>query len=109
MTRVIVTEQNSNAEFRLHMGDELIVRLDAIPGTGYAWIVLGEVEGVLSQIGEPVFEKSGERAMGAVEQQVFTFHIKSTGVHRLELEYRRPWEKPGTATKSFSITVIAEE
>ena len=44
MTHVIVTEQDSNAEFRLHMGDELIVRLDAIPGTGYAWIVLGKLD-----------------------------------------------------------------
>ena len=109
MTRLIVTEQNNNAEFRLHVGDELIVRLEAIPGTGYSWIVLGDNDEVLSQIGESVFEKSDEQMVGGVEQQIFSFRVKSTGVRLLELEYRRSWEKHGEAIKSLSIRVITEE
>ena len=109
MTSLIVSEQHNNTEHQLHVGDKLIVKLEAIPGTGYSWIVKGGVEGVLSQTGEPIFERSGERVMGGVEQQVFSFQVKSTGVAGLEMEYRRPWEKTGTASKSFSIRVIAKE
>ncbi len=109
MARKIVTELNNDSEIPLHLGDELIVRLEAIPGTGYSWIVLGDVEGVLSQIGEPVFEQPVEPVMGEVEHQVFSFIVKSTGVHGLQLEYRRSWEKLGLAAKSFYIKVITEE
>lgn len=108
MTRLTITEQNNNGEFHLRVGDELIVRLEAIPGAGYSWIVSGNVEGVLSQSGQPVFEKSGKRVLGGVEQQVFTFQVSSPGAGVLKLEYRRPWEKPATAIKTFSIRVIAE-
>jgi predicted secreted protein len=109
MANLIVTEQHNNTQVRLHVGDRLTVRLEAIPGTGYSWIVKGEVGGVLNQTGEPAFERSGERVMGGVEQQVFSFQVKANGAAGLELEYRRPWEKSATASKSFSIRVIAEE
>jgi predicted secreted protein len=109
MKRLTVTDQDHGAQYRLHVGDELVVRLEAIPGTGYSWMISGVDEGVLSQIGEPVFERSNKQVLGGVEQQVFSFRVLSSGVHRLELVYRRSWEKSGTGNKSFSITVIAEE
>ena len=109
MKRLIATERDHDAEFRLHVGDELTVRLKVIPGTGYSWKISGDDEEVLSLVGEPVFEKSGAQVLGGVEQQVFCFRVKSSGVRQLEFEYRRPWEKPGTAMKSFSITMITEE
>lgn len=109
MTRLTVNEQNNNTEFHVHVGDELIVRLEAIPGTGYSWIVRGDIKQVLSQIGEPVFEKSGERVMGAVEHQVLSFRVDFKGLCELELDYRRPWQKPGTELNSISMTIIAEE
>jgi predicted secreted protein len=108
MTSHTITKKNNNAELNVHVGDKLIVRLEAIPGAGFSWSVIGDVGGVLSQSGEPVFERSGERLMGGVEQQVFTFQVKSKGVLKLQLEYRRPWEKAGAANKSFSIRVKAE-
>jgi predicted secreted protein len=109
MKRIIVNDRDNNAEFRLHKGDELTVLLEVIPGTGYSWKISGDGEGVLSHIGEPVFEKTGAKLLGGVEQQVFCFRIESSGVRKLEFEYGRSWEKPGTAMKSFIITVIAEE
>jgi predicted secreted protein len=109
MKHLIVTDKDHGAEFSLHVGDELVVRLEAIPGTGYSWIISGDNEGVLSQISEPIFEKSGKPALGEVEQQVFSFRALSTGVRRLQWLYRRPWEKQETGTKSFFITVVVEK
>jgi predicted secreted protein len=109
MTSQTITEQNNQTELHLHVGDKLIVRLESIPGTGFSWIVVGEAAGVLRQTGEPVFERSGERKMGGVEHQVFSFEVTSKGLLGLQMEYRRPWEKTGTANKSFSIRVMVEE
>ncbi len=109
MTNHILTEQNNNAELHLQVGDKLTVRLESIPGTGFSWTVVGELAGVLRQSGEPLFERSGERKLGGVEHQVFSFEVTSKGLLGLLLEYRRPWEKSGAAAKSFSIKVMAEE
>jgi predicted secreted protein len=109
MKHLMVTDRDHDAEFHLRVGDELTVRLEAIPGTGYSWKISGNDEGVLSHVGEPIFERSDGQVLGGVEQQIFCFRVTSSGVSRLELEYGRPWDKPGTAMKSFSIKVIAEE
>jgi predicted secreted protein len=109
MKRLVVTERDQNAEFHLRLGDELTVRLEVIPGTGYSWKISENDEGVLSHLGEPIFERSDSQVLGGVEQQIFRFRVTSSGVRQLELKYGRPWEKPGKAIKSFSIRVIAEE
>jgi predicted secreted protein len=108
MSNLTVTEQNDGAEFHLHVGDALTVRLEGSPGTGYSWMRQGELEHGLSQVGDSVNEKSGQQALGAAEQQVFSFKAKSSGTCSLQFEYRRPWEKSGTAKKSFSIKVVTE-
>jgi predicted secreted protein len=109
MKQLIVTDRDNNAEFHLHVGDEVTLRLKVIPGTGYSWKITGFEEELLSAIGEPVFQKSGSQLIGGEEQQVFYFRVKSSGVGQLKFDYLRNWEKPGTALKSFTITVIAEE
>ena len=108
MTRSIVTEDHDRAELHLHVGDELVIRLEAIPGTGYSWVVSGPGGGILQQVGEPRFEKADQKTMGGAEKQVLTFRVESAGKQTLELEYRRAWEKPGTAKKSFSVKAIVE-
>ena len=108
MQYVTVTERDNNAEVRLQVGDELIVRLEATPGTGYSWSVTGE-EDVLKLSGTPTFESSGKFGLGRAEQQVFTFRVQAAGVRTLQLEYRRPWEKQAPTAKAFSVHLIAVE
>lgn len=111
MPSTTISEQDQGSELRVHVGDELTVRLSAIPGTGYSWNVSGESQGVLVEMGQPTFEKTTDvRKLGAPEQQNFRFRVESPGVHQLQLKYRRPWDKPGTAAvKTFSVTIVAQE
>lgn len=109
MKQITLTDRDRDAKFHLRVGDELIVRLEAIPGTGFSWRISGDHEEVLTHVGEPVFERSGAQALGGVEQQVFRFRVKSSGRHQLEFEYRRPWEKSGTAVKSYSVKLQIDE
>ena len=106
MTNLNVTDAANSSEIRLHMGDELTVRLESIPGTGYSWEVSRDTGEVLSQLDEPVYEKVQQPKLGGVQLQVFRFRAQLSGVHRLRLEYRRPWDKTGPGKKVFSITVI---
>lgn len=110
MSRLIVTGQDNKSEINLHVGDELLLRLEAQPGTGYSWRVLEDRNELLSQIGQPDFEESDELALGAKEWQVFRFKADASGVKRLELQYRR-WHgvTPSAIENSFSITVTIGE
>jgi inhibitor of cysteine peptidase len=109
MSRVTLTERDNQGEVHLSVDDELVVRLEANPGTGYSWNVAGEEEIVLDRLGEPTFERLGEPKPGGVEHQVFTFRVRSKGESSLRLDYRRSWEKQKAAEKSFSVRVFASE
>ena len=110
MESLIITEQDHGAMLRLHVGDKLTVRLKVIPGTGYSWWKTSvEDEKVINEVNQPVSDKSSTQSMGGIEQQVFCFLVKSSGVCQIELKYRRGWEKPEKTVKSFFITVNAED
>ncbi len=108
MKRLTVNEQDNGTEFRVQVGDEVTVRLEAVPGAGYSWMISEKDESALSQVGESAFERAEKPILGGAEQQVFSFRAVSSGVRRLEFVYRRPWEKPEARAKSFSITVVTE-
>jgi predicted secreted protein len=104
-----VTNRDHGTELHFRVGDGLTLRLEASPGTGYSWQVSGYDASMLTQIGNSAYEELRSPVLGGATHELFHFSIKSPGVSRLELEYRRPWEKPNRATKAFSITVIAQE
>jgi inhibitor of cysteine peptidase len=110
MSRLIVTGQDNKSEINLRVGDELLLRLEAQPGTGYSWRVLKDSYELLSQIGQPDFEESDELILGGKEWQVFRYKAGASGMQRLELEYRR-WHgvTPSGIEDSFSVTVIIGE
>ena len=104
----IIGDMDHGAHVRLHVGDGLTLRLEVIPGTGYAWQVAQYDRAVLSQIGEPAFEHRDAAALGAITHQVLRFATSAPGTTRLELEYRRAWDRPGMGTKTFFVDVTAE-
>jgi predicted secreted protein len=109
MKHITVTDRDNGTELRLHLGDELIVRLEAIPGTGYSWKISEGAEEMLNQVGKSVFEKSSTQLLGGVEQQVFRFRVKASGICQLKFEYCRPWDKSGIAAKSYFLKLHIEK
>ena len=51
-----ITEKDNKGYFQIALGGILTVKLEAIPGTGYAWHVVKNDPRLLKQIGESVFE-----------------------------------------------------
>jgi predicted secreted protein len=104
-----ITERDNKSQIQIALGGILTVKLEAIPGTGYAWHVVRNDPGLLRPMGEAVFEPRledmGKKIVGAPEDQVFRFKAQSKGSDILLLEYVRKWEKKAAPLKTFSVTV----
>jgi inhibitor of cysteine peptidase len=106
---IIITEKNSGGKLQMAPGGILILKLEAIPGTGYAWQVVRNNPNLLKLLGESVFEPivgdTKKEILGAPEYQVFRFKAQRSGTNILELSYKREWEKEVAPLKTFRITV----
>jgi inhibitor of cysteine peptidase len=111
LDKITITEKNNGGEVRIAPGCILILKLEAIPGAGYAWQVVRNNTDLLKLLGEYVFEPLGGDTkkeilgVGAPEYQVFRFETQRSGTNILELHYKREWEKEITPLKIFRITL----
>jgi inhibitor of cysteine peptidase len=102
---VTVTDKDNGREVSLAKGATLILRLEARPGTGYAWRVAQNDPDYLKAQGESVFEQPENEKPGDIEHQVFRFTAQASGSSALKLEYARGWEKGVAPAKTYSIKV----
>lgn len=88
--RVVLTEKDTGKVVEVNSGTTILLRLGAVPGTGYMWYVRELDEG-LSQVEPSRFEANtaGTGEPGALETQVFKFSVRQAGEHRIRLEYAR--------------------
>ena len=104
-----ITGHNNGDTVQVEPGTILILKLEAIPGTGYAWHTDTAKSGYLIMIEEPIFLPkkidSAETAIGSAAYQVFRFSAQKEGTEILKLHYMRIWEKNKPPLKAFSITV----
>jgi inhibitor of cysteine peptidase len=105
---VTATDRDNGQEIAVPVGGLLVLRLEAVPGTGYGWQVTKEAGPHLTAVGQPFFEPSGKVEAGGTEVEVFHFRVVAKGRAQLELVYRRPWEKHLPPAKSFEISVRVE-
>jgi len=107
--QVVVTASDDGGSVTLASGQELVVRLESNPSTGYSWEAIG-IPGVLEGSSAPEHEASSEDedVVGASGTDVFTFTAAGTSGERgtLELEYRRPWESGVAPEDEFVLEVI---
>ncbi len=108
-----VTEHNNGDTVHIALGATLIIKLDAIPGTGYAWHVDKAKLNLLTLIGEPIFEPKKKDLtngpLGAPTFNVFRYRTEKEGTEILELCYKRFWEKNKSPLNTFSITVSIQK
>jgi len=105
-----ITEKDENSKVKIELGRILTLKLEAIPGTGYAWHVVQNNPDLLKSLGksmfEPIDDDTKKEMLGSKERQVFRFRAQSRGSNILELHYIRQWEKKVKPLKKFSITVL---
>jgi predicted secreted protein len=105
---LILTVQDDGREISVPVGNTVVVRLEAIPGTGYGWQVVRNGSPQLRQEGAPVFEPKHRGGEGGTEDEVFQFRVQRPGTTDLEFQYRRPLDSQSTAIKTFKIRITSE-
>lgn len=91
-------------------GQQLVLRLESNPSTGYGWYIEELDESILRLAGPPEWVPSVPGLLGAEGTQVLRFVGVRRGQTGLKLRYRRPWEdapadKGLAAEKSLALTV----
>jgi inhibitor of cysteine peptidase len=99
-----VSSENEGAAVDLQSGDELVVRLQSNPSTGYAWSVASLDTQALTPLATAEYEGSPQ-LLGAPVTQVLRFAPRSAGTSNLSLVYRRPWETLLSASAQSSYTL----
>jgi inhibitor of cysteine peptidase len=105
---ITFTGKDDRHEVSVPLGSTVILRLEAIPGTGYGWQLVQDGSPQLQRDGEPRFEPRSDVEAGGVEDEVFRFRAQATGMAELECVYRRPWEKQASGAKRFTIRIMIE-
>jgi inhibitor of cysteine peptidase len=101
-----ITAADAGHPITLRIGEELVLKLECNPSTGYDWFLTEQKNSVLSSLGKPTYEQ-GRSMPGAGGIESWNFRAAAAGAQTLKLEYRRPWEKDTSPAKTviFQITV----
>ena len=102
----------NNSRVLLEPKQELIVRLDANPTTGYRWVVEHGATSVLSQLDEPFWQpvSSGAPLVGQGGWTTFHYIAVGEGSDTLVIAYRRPWEKDNVAAaRTYQLDVTVQK
>jgi len=85
------------------VGQQVTVRLDETPTTGYQWEVVDAPAGL--EVETSAFEPPTSAAPGANGQRVVTLTAAEPGHHRVRLERRRAWEPAAAETCEIVVHV----
>jgi inhibitor of cysteine peptidase len=102
---ITITDQQNGKDVEVPAGGTLVVRLPSNPTTGYSWAVAGDPAPLRFMKTRNLKSNASEPSLGAPGVQELKFGAPATGISKLTLEYRRPWEHGGTPAKTFSVKV----
>jgi predicted secreted protein len=101
----VFTEAESGGSLSLSAGASFTVRLQATPGTGYDWEVIGGDPAVVAQQGPSTTEPIGPPQPGSAVLVTIPFEARGRGETLLRLAYRRPWEQGAPPARTFALRV----
>lgn len=107
-TTVELDAADSLSEVSLDVGDQLDVKLEANPTTGYSWESGPLPEGL--ELVSSEFEEPGGSLVGAAGTQVFVFDVVGPGNGILRFEYVRVFDDPVIAEKivEYVLTITGD-
>ncbi len=91
-TPVTITAVDAARSIHLRVGEEMVLKLENNPSTGYSWILNEAKHPGLVSLGKPTYADHSPMP-GAGGIQSWNFRAVERGVQSLRFEYQRPWEK----------------
>jgi inhibitor of cysteine peptidase len=105
-----LSEPEDGSSHSLPIGEELVVRLQENPTTGYRWQFSQSGPGGLEQVEDTFGQASGGEAgaPGAGGRRILRFVGKQRGRVRVEARLGRSWEATAAASRTvaYSIDVV---
>lgn len=101
--RATLSKADHGRQVRVRPGQEIILRLEGNPTTGFSWEVAEIDSATLVQHKEVEFAPQSN-LIGAPGTFTFRFKALQRGATTLRLVYRRPWEKAAPAD-TFSVHI----
>ena len=105
---VTLTSAASGRLVELRRSQELVIRLEANPSTGYHWEIAESAPTALKQLGEGQYEPASVPTgrVGGGGMMTWRFRAVRTASDTLRFVYRRPWEKDSRPAQTFIYTII---
>jgi inhibitor of cysteine peptidase len=101
---LLMEETDSGQTVAMTVEQELQISLGSNPSTGYSWEIESALDGILQQIGEPVFMPD-TNLPGSGGTEVFTFRAIAAGELSLRLIYHRTWEENVPPIRTFELFI----
>ncbi len=99
-----LTQADNGKTVLARSGDQLVLRLDENPTTGYLWVLEGDVGPVLEVL-DAQYVQTAAAGIGGGGQRVWTLKAKNTGSVGLLMKLRRAWEGDKSIVKRFEVTI----
>lgn len=107
---ISITNANECQLLNLDRGQELSITLPSNPSTGYGWSI-SLMPTILQQMPETAqynAEKTSQPMLGSENQTTWRFLATTVGQDKLQLIYRRPWEKNVKPSKTFTCNITVK-
>lgn len=102
MATVTLSPEQNGQSVSASVGDILEVRLPENATTGYRWQVDRLDDRTVEQV-DDTYDATPSAVVGGGGTRKLTFRVKAPAPAVIELEYRRPWEGPGTGSDRWHV------
>lgn len=102
-SRIKLSSADAGSQVEAAVGQQIVIRLEGNPTTGYTWEPQDLDTSLVEQVGETEFKSSSPGLVGAGGTQTLTFQALAAGTTELTLVYHRPWEEGVAPIETFTI------
>ncbi len=105
-----LNESSNGQNLDLQPGQKFEIRLRENPTTGFRWNMLSNGEPACKAL-DDVYEppSSSVQAHGQEGSHAWQFEAAQAGHSKIELVYRRSWEREGNAARRFTLDVRVKD
>jgi predicted secreted protein/Zn-dependent peptidase ImmA (M78 family) len=102
----LVREQEGDIRLTPRPGDEIVIKLNENPSTGYVWMMDDQPSQV--RVLESNFQASDELDYGSTGERQMVLRVEQPGIFQLRLVKTRPWQTQVAPRRTLTLSIAAE-
>ena len=104
----VVTEKDDKATVRMTMGDLIKIQVRTNPTTGFSWDLEYPHDALVLSKDEITQDRHPVGMVGYPSTQEIQLKPLKAGTSKIEMKYRRPWEKGKDPVRALTFTVVVK-